>query len=79
MKFCSKIRTKIKNVITEVGDVSVYCTSVACNFNTLIMEVASLVPAACSYRYSRSRMYRNTSNFIYDILDFSTNLMEKFY
>jgi hypothetical protein len=77
MKFFSKIRTKIQNVTYEVGDVSVYCSSITCNFNTWIMKVASLVPAACSYPYNRSRLYRNISSFIYDILDFSTNFMEK--
>jgi len=79
VKFFSKIHTKIQNVINEVGDVSVYCASVTCNFNIWIMKVASLVPAACSYPYSRSRIYRNISNIIYDILDFSTNFMETFY
>jgi hypothetical protein len=73
------MHNKIQSVINEVADVSVYCTSTMCNFSKWIMKVASLVPGACSYSYSRSRIYRNISNFIYDILDFSTNFMEKCY
>jgi hypothetical protein len=49
MKIFSKFHTKIQNGINEVGDVFVYCTCITCNFNTWIMKVASLVPAACSY------------------------------
>jgi hypothetical protein len=70
-----KICNTIQNVINEVADVSVYCTSIMCNFNTGIMKVATLVPAACSYPYSSSTIYRNISNLIYGILEFSTNAM----
>jgi hypothetical protein len=40
--------------------------------------VASLVAVSGLYPYSGSTVYRNISNFISDILDFSTNGMEKF-
>jgi hypothetical protein len=38
--------------------------------NTKIFEVASLVPVACLYPDSRNIIYRNTSNLIYDILNY---------
>jgi len=36
-----------------------------------MLEVASLVPAECSYPYSRSTIYRNITNFICVISGFN--------